>query len=93
VYTVVLPMRKVPGYGADWIMWFAEHEPASDGAPRGQMRAPLPMRKIFRANAAVSADLSARIQVTATINRDGIIEQIGVMARRPGPLPIPLSKI
>ncbi|HWE00261.1 MAG TPA: energy transducer TonB, partial [Bryobacteraceae bacterium] len=84
VYTVVLPMRKVPGYGADWIMWFAEHEPASDGAPRGQMRAPLPMRKIFRANAAASADLPARIQVTATINRDGIIEQIGLIGAPAG---------
>jgi hypothetical protein len=79
VYTVVLPMHKVPGYGADWIMWFAEHEPAKDGAPRGQMRAPLPMRKIFRANAATSSDSPARIQMTATINRDGIIEEIRVI--------------
>jgi hypothetical protein len=84
VYTVVLPMRKVPGYGADWIMWFAEREDANYGAPRGPMRAPLPVRKIFRANAGASADLPARIQMTATINRDGVIAGIEVVGAPSG---------
>ena len=73
VYTVVLPMRKVPGYSADWIMWFAERDPQNGPTAQVQMRAPLPMRKMSRAGA---ADLTGRIQLLATIDRNGNVAGI-----------------
>jgi hypothetical protein len=75
VYTVVLPMRKAPGYGADWIMWFAERDPQSGSAAQIQMRAPLPVRKTYRAGAG-AAELTGRIQLAATIDRNGNIGEI-----------------
>lgn len=73
VYTVVLPMRKVPGYGADWIMWFAEREPQNGPSGQVQMRAPLPVRKTSRAGA---LELTGRIQLVATIDHDGNVTGI-----------------
>lgn len=73
VYTVVLPMRKVPGYRADWIMWFAEREPQDSPSSQVQMRAPLPVRKTSRAGA---PELSGRIQLVATIDHDGNVTGI-----------------
>ena len=73
VYTVVLPMRKVPGYGADWIMWFAAREPQNGLSGQVQMRAPLPVRKAYRAGAPA---LTGRIQLLATIDRDGNVTGI-----------------
>jgi len=73
VYTVVLPMRKVPGYSADWIMWFAERQPQNDPPAQVQMRAPLPMRKTYPAGA---AELSGRIQLVATIDHNGNVAEI-----------------
>lgn len=72
VYTVVLPMRKLPGYGADWIMWFAERDPQSGPAAQIQVRAPLPMRKTYRPG----AGLSGRIQLAASIDKNGNITEI-----------------
>ena len=73
VYTVVLPMRKAPGYAADWIMWFAEREPQSSSAAQIQMRAPLPIRKTYRAG---TPELAGRIQLAATIDRNGNVTEI-----------------
>lgn len=75
VYTVVLPMRKAPGYSADWIMWFAERNPEGGAASQLQVRAPLPVRKTYRAGAA-SAELTGRIQLAATIDHNGNIGEI-----------------
>jgi hypothetical protein len=73
VYTVVLPMRKVPGYSADWIMWFAERDPQSGPAAQVQMRAPLPVRKTSRTGA---SELTGRIQLAAVIDRNGNVADI-----------------
>lgn len=74
VYTVVLPMRKVPGYSADWIMWFAEHQPENGVGTLEQVRAPLPIKKVYRMKA--DSVLPSRIQFAATIDRTGRIASI-----------------
>src|SRR5580704_15858385 len=50
VYTILVPMKGVPGYAGDWIIWFAEREYATGGGSGAPMRAPLPVRKPMRAD-------------------------------------------
>jgi hypothetical protein len=44
VYTLVIPGPALPGYGGDWVMWFAEQDPPEiSSGPR--ILAPIPSRK------------------------------------------------
>jgi len=45
VYTLIIPGPGIPGYGGDWVMWFAERETDSDAQGGVRVYAPLPARK------------------------------------------------
>jgi TonB family protein len=77
VYTILIPMPKLPQYFGDWIVWFAEREQKPGEAP--QMRAPMPARKIDVATSSGGNPLEGRVQLAATILKSGRIESITVL--------------
>ena len=77
VYTMILPAPNLPGYAGDWVLWFAERQP--DGEGTVQMRAPVPYKKkVLEQGKAPSGSSVVRVQVTALIGKDGLLEQLRV---------------
>jgi hypothetical protein len=77
---MLLPMKGLPGYAGDWTIWFAERdqlEGAGSGAP---MRAPLPVRKPIRADAASREISPGTIQLSAIMNKFGKLDSVAVIA-------------
>ena len=77
VYTLVIPVEKLPQYSGDWILWFAELEQKAGDA----LRAPMPARRID-AVAVGPADIvpvEGRVQMSAVIRKDGRIESVAVI--------------
>ncbi len=71
VYSMIIPMPRLPIYAGDWIMWFAERDPKPGETP--QMRAPLPVRKLAPASDQ-SAQPGGRAQLSATILKTGRVD-------------------
>ena len=73
VYTLVIPGPVLPGYGGNWVLWFAEADPAEIES-RYLISAPLPTRKYSVANEENEAPSgSAQIQFSAVIDKAGHI--------------------
>lgn len=81
VYTVVIPIENFPEYSGDWILWFAETNPA-EGASTAAMRAPLPLRKreTWESPASLKG-ASHRVQATGLLQRDGKLAGLQVTSR------------
>lgn len=79
VYTMLLPMKGLPGYAGDWTIWFAEREQIEAGGSGAPMRAPLPVRKPIRADAAARDVSPGVIQFSATMNKTGKMDSITVI--------------
>jgi len=79
VYTLVIPIPKMPQYTGDWIVWFAEREPSSGDIP--PIRAPIPARKIelVASGASLPDPLEGRVQLGAIIRKDGHLEVVSVI--------------
>ena len=79
VYTVVVPMRKVPGYAEDWTIWFTPHQSA-DGVTSSatQMRPPLPIRKFLVRKADDTTFPQGRVQFFALIDKLGRVDSITI---------------
>jgi hypothetical protein len=80
IYTMLLPMKGLPGYAGDWTIWFAEREPLGGGDAGATMRAPLPVRKPIRADAASREPAPGTIQLAATMNKAGKLASVAVIA-------------
>jgi Gram-negative bacterial TonB protein C-terminal len=78
VYTMLLPMKGLPGYAGDWTIWFAEREEVPGGSP-APMRAPLPFRKPVRADAAGRDVSQGVVQLSASMNKMGKIDSVAVI--------------
>ncbi len=80
VYTMVVPIENLPAYAGDWIVWFAERQPAPGSTPL--MRAPLPFRKMEPVDQAPSGTAGqARVQVSGVLDRDGRLEKLSILTR------------
>ena len=79
VYTMVIPAVGLPEYGGEWVLWFAEQQPAASVAPR--MSAPVPARKFSSYDPAGTRDLpaSATVQLAATIDNSGHVSGVRVL--------------
>lgn len=73
VYTLVIPGPALPGYGGDWVMWFAERDPPEiSSEPR--ILAPVPARKYSAAAADTverGTSVSASFQFGASVDKAG----------------------
>jgi hypothetical protein len=78
VYVLVIPIENIPVYQGDWIVWFAEKNQRPGDTPL--VRAPVPVRKLEPAGGtAPGSGTGQRIQLIATITRDGHIEGISIL--------------
>jgi hypothetical protein len=73
VYSMIIPMPKLPIYAGDWIAWFAERDPKPGSLP--QMRAPLPVRKLMPVTQK-PVHVAGRIQLAATILKTGHVDSV-----------------
>jgi hypothetical protein len=77
VYTMLLPMKGLPGYSGDWTIWFAERvDGGGSGAP---MRAPLPVRKPIRMDVRSRDISSGVVQLSATMTKTGKVESVAAI--------------
>ncbi len=75
VYTIVIPMERIPAYAGDWILWFADRRSNAGETP--VMRAPIPIRKVQPVERSpVSARMQERIQLSATLGKTGKLEGV-----------------
>jgi TonB family protein len=80
VYTVLVPMPRLPDYSDDWVLWFGELNPTPGAMPRVQ--APTPLRKLDVLR--VEGDrLEGRVVMSAVIRRDGKLDSISVLNGTP----------
>jgi hypothetical protein len=79
VYAMIIPMKRVPGYAGDWIIWFAEHDPPEGTGPSTRMRAPLPIRKSVGQEAKDLSFPAERVQLSALIDKLGRVGSIAVL--------------
>jgi len=79
VYTMLLPMKGLPGYAGDWTIWFAEREQVEGGGSAAPMRAPLPIRKPIRADVTAREISPGVIQFSATMNKTGKMDFVAVI--------------
>jgi Gram-negative bacterial TonB protein C-terminal len=78
VYTILVPMKGLPGYAGDWTIWFAEREYATGGGSGAPMRAPLPVRKPVLADATFVVS-PGQVRLSATMNKVGKMDSIAVI--------------
>ena len=55
VYSIAIQMPNITSYSGSWMVWFAEREKASSGAA-GDVRPPVPLRKVDPRYVAAAAD-------------------------------------
>ncbi len=79
VYTMLVPMKGLPGYTGDWTIWFADREHVDGGGSAAPMRAPLPVRKPIRADVPAREVFSGVIQMSATMNKNGKIDSVAAI--------------
>jgi hypothetical protein len=79
VYTMLLPMKGLPGYAGDWTIWFAERERPDGAGSAAPMRAPLPVRKPIRTDVGMRDVASGVVQLSATINRTGKMDSVAAV--------------
>lgn len=77
VFTMVVPIENFPGYGGDWIIWFAEKQ--TGGAAAAAMRAPVPFRKMEPAEQPTGDRTSVRVQVAGILAIDGKLGSISFL--------------
>jgi hypothetical protein len=80
VYTMALPGPAVPGYGGDWVLWFAERDPEPLLGVR--ISAPVPTRKYSTSGGSADLPLSSTastFQFTAMIDKAGRISSVTVL--------------
>lgn len=78
VYTMLLPMKGLPGYAGDWTIWFAQRQYVEGGGSGAPMRAPLPIRKPFRTDAALTV-APGEVRLSATMNTAGRMDSVAVI--------------
>jgi hypothetical protein len=79
VYTMVIPIENMPEYQGDWIMWFAESDPAPGITP--MVRAPIPFRKVVGVDRNHAGSLAVqRVLVAATVDKNGIVGHAATLA-------------
>ena len=84
VYTIVIPIENMQTYTSDWIVWFAEHEPKQGETP--VMYAPLPLLKREAIEDPGAPRVKQRLQIGATVGKDGKLDGVTVLSSRPAPL-------
>ncbi|MGH9719129.1 MAG: TonB family protein [Bryobacteraceae bacterium] len=79
VYTMAIQMPNVTSYTGSWMIWFAERE-QRPGQP-GDMRAPVPLRKVDPpyAASAMADRVEGRVRLMAVIRKDGHVDTISVI--------------
>lgn len=76
-YSLIIARPKLPAYAADWVLWFAEKTPRG-GA--GQMRAPLPLRKLASGDDRAESGPGGTVQFAATILKSGQLDSVIVLS-------------
>jgi hypothetical protein len=78
VFTMVVPIENFPGYGGDWIIWFAEKQ--AGGPAAAAMRAPVPFRKMEPLEQPTGERTSVRVQVAGILAADGKLGSISLLS-------------
>lgn len=78
VYTMLLPMKGLPGYAGDWTIWFAERQYVNGGGSGAPMRAPLPIRKPVRTDLALEVS-PGEVRLSATMNTAGRMDSVAAI--------------
>lgn len=80
VYTIVIPMERIPAYSGDWIVWFSDRSSKAGETP--VVRAPVPYRKMeLVKQAPPNARTKERIQFAATLGRNGKLAVITLLTK------------
>ena len=80
VYTMAIQMPNITSYSGSWLVWFAEHESLA-GSPAGQVKAPVPVRKVDPkyVAAAVTEKVEGTVRLFAIIRKDGHVDSVAVL--------------
>jgi hypothetical protein len=81
VYTIVIPIENMPVYTSDWIAWFSEREAKPGETPI--VYAPLPQRKLEALDDPTAAHTKQRIQLAATLSKEGKLSGISLLSNAP----------
>src|SRR5207253_2029810 len=81
---MIVPIERMPIYGGDWILWFAERptDAATPAAPLGNpmMRAPLPFKKMEVADPApVGNRSSQRVMIAGILEKGGKLTGVSLV--------------
>jgi TonB family protein len=82
VYSIAIQMPNITSYSGSWMVWFAERE-REPKAPAGEVRPPVPLRKVDPRYVAAAADerVEGIVRLSAVIRKDGRVEAVTVVRR------------
>jgi TonB family protein len=82
VYSIAIQMPNITSYSGSWMVWFAERE-GDPKAPSGEVRPPVPLRKVDPRYVAAAADerVEGIVRLSAVIRKDGQVEAVTVVRR------------
>ncbi len=77
VYSLAIQMPNVTSFSGSWIVWFAERE-TQPGTPAGEIRGPVPIRKVDPKYIAAAADerIEGIVRLSAVIRKDGHVDSV-----------------
>ncbi len=81
VYSIAIQMPNVTSYSGSWLVWFAEHETAPGAAASGDVRPPVPLRKVDPKYVAAAAaeGVEGIVRLGAVIRRDGHVDGVRLL--------------
>lgn len=81
VYTIAIQMPNVTSYSGSWLVWFAERGTAPGAAASGDVRPPVPLRKVDPKYVAAAAaeGVEGIVRLGAVIRRDGHVDGVRLL--------------
>jgi TonB family protein len=81
VYSIAIQMPNITSYSGSWLVWFAEHETMPGAPPPGEIRPPVPLRKVDPKYVAAAAaeGIEGIVRLGAVIGRDGRVDGIRLL--------------
>ena len=78
VYTIIIPMKKVPGYAGDWVIWFAPRD--TKVSPQTWVRGPLPLFKDLSKNGhQPGPEPHGRVVISGIIDHNGHASSLAIV--------------
>ncbi len=79
VYSIAIQMPNITSYSGSWMVWFADRGP--DSKVPGNVRPPVPLRKVDPRYVAAAADerVEGIVRLSAVIRKTGSVENVQVL--------------